>query len=141
MDNIKRFTLITITASNIFGIIPISSLIETKRYYGACLVSSAVLASIFMHATETKHNLPALFWAKYSKTFLNIDRVIAYMTGFYGLYLFYTNPVKTITQAVLPVIVGVSCAIGEHTENLTLYNICHCLWHGLAYYSLHLVNH
>ena len=27
------------------------------------------------------------------------------------------------------------------TENLPLYTFLHCVWHGLAYYSLHLVNH
>ena len=137
----QTFTLVSITASNIFGIIPISSLISTKRYYGACLVTSAVLASIFMHATETKHKLPGLFLAQYSKTFLNIDRVIAYITGFYGLYLFYTNPNKTITQAVLSIIGGIASIIGECTENLPLYCACHILWHCSAYGSLALVNH
>jgi len=135
------FTLVTVTASNIVGLVPIYSLLSKKRYYGTLLVSSACLASVFMHATETKHNLSGLFLSKYSNTFLNIDRVIAYLTGIYGMYLFYTNPVKTLPQVVLPVVGGLSCMIGELTGNLSLYTFLHCVWHGLAYYSLHLVNH
>lgn len=137
----ETFTLVTVTASNVFGIIPIVSLIKTKRYYGTVLVASACVASIFMHATETKHKLSGLFLKKYSKTFLNIDRVIAYLTGFYGLYLFYTNPVKTLPQIIYPVIGAICAFVGEHTNNLPLYTSLHCTWHALAYYGLHLVNY
>jgi hypothetical protein len=136
-----KFTLITISASNIFGIVPIYSLFSKQRYYGTLLVSSACLASVFMHATETKHNLSGLFLNEYSNAFLNIDRFIAYLTGIYGLYLFYTNPVKTLPQVVLPIVGGLASMVGEFTEFLPLYTFLHCVWHGLAYYSLHLVNH
>jgi len=137
----ERFTLVAVTASNILGLSPIRSLISTNRFYGAGLVTSAVVASVMMHATETKHKLPGLFLAKYSKIFLNIDRAIAYMTGLYGIYLFYTNPVKTIWQVITPVVGAISAFIGERTENLPLYTLAHITWHGLAYESLCLVNH
>jgi len=137
----ETLTLISVTASNIFGIVPIISLIATKRYYGVGLVTSAVVGSIFMHATETKHKLPGLFLAEYSNIFLNIDRVVAYCTGLYGLYLFYTNPTKTITQIITPLIGGALAFAGEQTENLSLYTICHIGWHLLAYIALNLVNH
>ena len=137
----ELLTLISVTASNIFGLIPIKSLISTGRYYGASLVSGAVIASCCMHATETKHKLPGLFLAKYSNQFLNIDRVIAYLTGFYGLYLFYTNPTKTPIQVITPLIGAILAFIGEQTDNLLLYTVCHVGWHFLAYLSLNLVNH
>jgi len=137
----EKFTLITVTASNIFGIIPCISLFNTKRYGGTVLVASACLASVFMHLTETKHGLKGLFLKEYSNMFLNIDRVLAIMTGLYGLWLFYNNPRKNIYQLAFPLIGAISSFVGEQTTNLPLYTFTHCIWHALAYYSLHLVNY
>lgn len=137
----ETLTLSLVTSSNVFGVLPVYSLIKTQRYYGALLTSSAVIASIFMHATETKHNLPGLLLKEYSNLFLNIDRVIAYATGLYGLYLFWTNPIKKTQQIITPFIGAVSCAIGESTNNLPMYTFFHIIWHVLAYYSISLVNH
>jgi hypothetical protein len=130
-----------VTISNIFALLPIKSLIDNKRYYGAALTGCAAIASIFMHATETKHNLPGLFLAKYSGLFLNIDRVLAYMTGCYGIYLFLTNPEKTALQVLVPVLGAIGCGLGEYTGDLKLYCVCHVFWHFMAYYGLGLVNH
>jgi hypothetical protein len=138
---LEHFTLVTVTTSNIFGIIPVYSLIKTQRYYGSLLVSCACIASIFMHATETKHGLSGLFLKQLSKTFLNIDRVLAIMTGVYGLYLFYTNPTKNLYQVILPIFGAMTSFIGEQTMNLPLYTLFHCIWHWCAYYGLYLVNH
>lgn len=134
-------THLIVSGSNIFGFIPIYSLFNSRRYYGSLLVSAAVSASISMHLTETKHNLPGLHLSKYSNQFLWLDRVIAWMTGLYGLYLFYTNPHKTIYQVILPIMGAISSLIGENTMNLALYITTHTIWHGLAYLSLYLVNH
>mgnify|MGYP006898474687 CR=1 FL=1 len=138
--NMQTFTLVTITASNIFSIIPIRELYCQKRYYGMCLTTCASIASVFMHMTETKHNLKGLCLAKYSKIFLNIDRFLAYLTGFYGLYLFYNNPTKTVSQVIVPLIGGCCAAIGERTENLPLYTTLHTTWHFCAYYGLKLAS-
>jgi len=134
-------TLVMVTTSNIFGAMTVYSLYRTKRYGGDILVASAYLASVFMHATETKHNLNGLFLKQYSNIFLNIDRVLAIMTGLYGLWLFYNNPTKNISQIIFPLIGALSSFIGEQTMNLPLYTFTHCIWHALAYYSLHLVNY
>ncbi len=138
---ITLLTLLIVTVSNIFGLFPIQSLVKSGRFYGAILVTGAVIASIMMHATETKHKLPGLFLAEYSNMFLNIDRVLAYLTGLYGMFLFFTNPNKNVWQIVAPVVGATSCFIGERTENLLLYTLCHVVWHALAYGSLCLVNH
>lgn len=139
--NKEKLTLALITSSNIFGILPIILLIKRQRYSGACIVTCAVISSFFMHATETKHKLPGLFLAKYSNIFLNMDRFFALMTGSYGLYLFWENPMKNIYQIILPMIGAISLGIGESTNNLTIYTITHTIWHILAYGSLCLVNH
>ncbi len=137
----ETMTHLVVSGSNIFGFVPIYSLFKTNRYYGALLVSGAVSASVLMHLTETKHNLPGLYLSKYSNAFLWLDRIVAWMTGLYGLYLFYTNPQKTIWQVILPVMGAISSLIGESTMNLPLYTLTHTIWHGLAYLSLYLVNH
>jgi hypothetical protein len=67
--------------------------------------------------------------------------MIAHITGIYGLYLFLTNPVKTPKQVICTLIGGICGIWGEYTQNLPLYTFLHTIWHGLAYYSLHLVNH
>jgi hypothetical protein len=94
-----------------------------------------------MHATETKHKLPALFWPQHSNKFLTLDRIIAYITGFYGIYLWYINPCKTLSQIIVPIIGGLCGVIGEHTENLLIYTITHTIWHFCGYVGLALVNH
>ncbi len=137
----ETIVLLGVTASNVFGIFPVISLIKTQRYYGVVLTLCAVVAFVFMHATETKHNLPGLFLANYSNIFLNIDRVIAYITGLYGMYMFLTNPSKKLMHIVVPLIGMTACGVGELTNNLVIYTGVHILWHILAYGSICLVNH
>ena len=93
-----------------------------------------------MHMTETKHGLKGSYLTKYSMLCLNIDRFFAYLTGFYGLWLFYDNPNKTIIQVSLPIIGAVCCFVGEQTMNLKLYTGLHCTWHLLAYSALKYVS-
>ena len=134
-------TLGIVTASNVFSLIPIFSFLRTGRYGGALITGCASIASIFMHISETKHELPGLWLAKYSNYFLNIDRFFAGIAGMYGLFLFYTNSNKTTSQVALPLVGSLTLFIGEHTTDLPLYTITHTIWHFIAYYSLALVNH
>lgn len=133
----KTLTLIIVTCSNIFALIPIQSLIHHGYYGGAILTGLTALASVFMHATETKHQLPGLFWAEHSNLFLNIDRFFAKVLIMYGLWLFYDHPnlLPVITSIVGLIMLGV----GELTYHLPLYTFLHSSWHFLAFYSLYLV--
>lgn len=104
MSFLQSFTLLTITISNIFGIIPLYTLFNLQRYYGFTLVLLAVIASCFMHISETKHHLPGLLFKTHSNLLLNVDRFFAVITATYGIYLFWTNPSKTITMVIIPLI-------------------------------------
>lgn len=137
----EKVTLITVTLSNVFSVIPIKSFINTGRYGGAILTALAGLSSLFMHASETKHRLPGLCLVKYSNLFLNMDRVFAFFTFVYGVGLFITNPCKTIHQLLTPSIGSLCLLAGERTMNLPKYTLLHCMWHFCAFYSLHLVNY
>ncbi len=129
-----------ITASNVFGLLPLSQLYHHERYYGMALTTCAILSSLLMHASETKRGMSGLFWCKYAYLFLNIDRFFAVMTVFYGLWLFYHNPEKTLTQlgmATYGIGMGI---IGQISRNLPVHAYCHCMWHLLAYFTLGLVS-
>jgi len=133
------YALLLITASNFLGIFPIRTLILADRFYGACLTTIATLASIIMNATDSRRNMPALCLAKYSKQIRDVEKVIAHITGFYGIYLFYTNPIKNITQVLVPIIGGSALFASDHVQNLTCYTLLQIFWHFAIYTSLYLV--
>ena len=133
----EETTLTVVTVSNVFGLLPITSYFMSGRYYGATLVSLAVISSVFMHISETKHKLPGLYFVEYSNTLLNIDRVFTLLVGPYGFYLF-SKKIKIFTL-VVAVIGFIASYTGEQTNNLRLYMICHVIWHFCGYLSLYLV--
>jgi len=133
------YTLLLVTASNFLGIVPITALILSGRYYGAGLTTIAMIASIIMNATETRRNMPALCLAKYSKQIRDIERIIAHITGFYGIYLFYMNPTKNMIQVLLPIIGGSALFMSDHVQNLKHYTLLQVFWHFAIYMSLYLV--
>ena len=136
MDTITHLVL---SGTNLFSILPISRLIQTQRHKGAALITATAFASFLMHMSERKHRLPGLFLARYSRLFLNIDRVLAWVSAFYGSYLFWENPYKNFIQLMFPLVTLVMGAIGENTKDLQLYCTSHSMFHFLAYYALYLV--
>lgn len=134
-------TLIITTASNVAGIIPLVSLFWRERFFGVFIVIMAITASIMMHATETKHRLPGLCFPALSSACLNMDRFFACLAALYGGYLFLTHPSKHIYQVIVPLVAACFAIVGEATENLLLYTLCHSTWHAGAYIGLSLVVH
>ena len=54
----SEFINIIVTSNNIVGIIPILTACKYGNCFEILLISGSVLASIMMHISETKHNLP-----------------------------------------------------------------------------------
>lgn len=54
-----------VTISNIFGLIPLCESINEK-YFEVTLITQVTVASILMHISETKHNLPGVYFVSYS---------------------------------------------------------------------------
>lgn len=135
------YTLLLVTVSNFIGIVPIIALYLHGRYYGAALTTVATLASIIMNSTETRRNMPALCLAKYSKQIRDVERIIAHITGFYGIYLFYTNPLKNLLQILLPIIGGTALFTSDNVSDLQVYTLLQIFWHFAIYSSLYMVIH
>lgn len=134
-------TLLLVTASNACGLLPLIQLFNDGRWCGTMLVSCAVVSSVLMHASDTTHGLdPGPRLKKYSLLLLNVDRFFAVLTAFYGLWLFYNNPNKTVVQVALPFVGVILGVIGKLKRNLFIYTVTHSLWHFFAYVSLMLVS-
>jgi hypothetical protein len=132
---------IKILISNIFGIIPIYSLIMNGRYYGALLTTVATIASSLMNATNTQHNLPILCKTRYSHIIKNIEGIIAKITCIYGLYLFYSNAYKNIFQVILPISGGIALFKSDNVNSLKEYEYLQIFWHICIFTSLYLVTY
>jgi hypothetical protein len=145
--NLETFTLASVTLTNLLAVPAIFKLWKCGRIFGSLLTATSFSASVLMHITETKHNLPGLCWSSYSNIFLNIDRVFAGLTGLYGCYLYFDKnknlPISGYdTTPVLTLLLGSLCLkLGEMTNNLYAYNLFHNIWHYCAFKSLEQVVH
>lgn len=130
-------TLTVNTLTNVFAFYPINVALRKSNYIAAGLTCSSMLASILMHATETKHELIPPIGGQYSKYFLNIDRLMALILVSYAVYHASKIPPPLLILPGLKLITGAICLrLGEITPNLHLYTLLHTIWHYCAYTSL-----
>lgn len=125
-----------VTISNIFGLLPIYKSFNNlpRSSLELFLIIIAVIASILMHISETKHNLPGIYLSKYSNYMLYFDRITAYLLVFYMIYKLIHNSLIITGLLILKIITGLLCAIGsEITNNEQEYVFLHCIWHFFAY--------
>ena len=126
-----------LAATNFIGIFPLLKIIQLDpRPVPILVVSSAIISSIFMHLSESKHNLVApTFFRKNSTLFLNFDRISA-VTAI--LYFFpkwlHAGPWMDLFNLSIGLVFS---AIGENTDNLWIYGITHTLWHYFAYVTMY----
>ena len=77
-----------VAASNIYGLLPIY---HANGYLKIWMIL-AVLASVLMHLSETKHELKGVYpFNIYSMELLWFDRIMAYMPGLYFVLLVISN--------------------------------------------------
>ena len=111
----------------------------TQDYVDLFVKLIITLNSILMHISETKHQLKPdfIFLKEWSNIFLNMDRLSAVL-GF--MYFFYFRFYPYVMDwgfynlrsefsvyhffSILPFLL-----IGEYTNNLYIYVICHIVWH------------
>ena len=133
----NNLTLIANTLTNAFAFYPINVALRQSNYIAAGLTSSSMLASILMHATETKHQLIPPVAGEYSEHFLNIDRLMSVLLISYGVYHVSKISPYLLLAPGLKLITGTICLrLGEMTSNLPLYTLLHTIWHYCAYTSL-----
>lgn len=132
------FTHKFLALTNILGLVP---MFYSHTWSDSCVVLATIVASVAMHACETKHKLnPGKSFAKYGDLFLNIDRAMAMIAMSYLFpkwwHLDYAKKVD-----VLALFCGglLFSAVGELTESVKLYIICHTFWHIIVYTSMYLI--
>jgi hypothetical protein len=125
--------------TNIAGIYPLTRFYVTNDVLGFILTLCAIAGSIGMHLFERKHKLTGFgVSVKVSNILLRIDNCTAIMVTIYGLILCYNND---RWNEALPILLPayVFLILGELTNNLIAYTVCHSIWHVAAYYTIGIV--
>lgn len=137
------------TATNVIAFLPIYFYADIGDIIGALLCTFSLIASVLMHISETKHNLPGVLFKEYSNILLNIDRLFALILFCYGIITFINNPdviyhyymgKDFIELLIFPIVIfstgAIASYIGENTDDLKLYTLLHTIWHICAYGTL-----
>jgi uncharacterized membrane protein len=122
----------------ITNLIALPTIIHTQHYLNKVIVIFAMVASILMHLSEKKHNLSGIHpFNRFAWLFLQIDRVVALISGLYVLYM-----VPAFTPKLLAIgIAGLSCmAISEHiAKEINWFVFWHTCWHICAFCAMYVV--
>jgi hypothetical protein len=129
---------ILVSATNLFGIIPICIALENENYICAVIAFCAMFASIIYHMSETRHGLPGIFLKKHSEKLLLIDRIFAVIAMIYGLYLLYMNKNIYLPVIILKIIIAISagCLSEIFGKDPVLYTMFHSIWHCIVFLIL-----
>ena len=121
--------------SNLCGLLP---LYYADGWMEIFVVAGTMAASMAMHLTETKHRLnPGTMFLPYSGMSLNIDRTMAVMATLYLLPKWW-NMQFLPKMDILALFCGglLFSAVGELTNSLKVYVVCHTLWHVVVYSTM-----
>ena len=122
----------------IFGIIPLIYSLLKKDKEATIFIFSAILASTLMHLSDNKGGRSSLLFEKYSKLFLNIDRVVAWSSIIWGLYRIYNYSIHLIMIQWYILAIGfIFNGLSELLVNPISHTITHGIWHACAYYGLY----
>jgi hypothetical protein len=117
------------------NLLAIPAICYAKCTFQQFLALAVMIASSFMHLSETKHGLHGIspFFDQYSNLFLNIDRMVSIVGVFYMVNNLYNN-----IQFWIYGIIGVAAmAIGEKRGvSVIVYVYLHTIWHIIIYFIL-----
>ena len=134
-----------VTFSNIFGLGLILKAFEKNMFTGF-LMLFIVLSSVFMHISETKHNLPGILFVQYSNILLNIDRFASIVGVIYCIIKILYNPTDSSLLTIDIIAFGLFglfgllmnyCSEIVFKNNQILFAITHIIWHYIAYSTLY----
>ncbi|QHN71100.1 uncharacterized protein [Mollivirus kamchatka] len=123
-----------VALSNVFGLLPICRAQSSTQI---AIATTAVAASVLMHISERKHDLPGVApFSQWSNKFLMADRIVSYGTVLYAASQFFQAGLHTVPWATA--LVGCSAlALSEHVDLGPAWFIAtHCTWHACAFYGL-----
>lgn len=130
MSERNRWVNYVVSASNIAALWP---LWHAPTPWHAALAVAAMSASVLMHISERKHNLPGVWpFRQWSKQLEWADRAVAYTSMAYVAS-------RLLTQSMpwaWPIGLGglAALALAEHWEGGPVwFAVTHCTWHLAAY--------
>lgn len=106
------------------------------------IISIMIMSSVLMHLSDQKHGLPGIYpFNKFTKLFLWLDRLMAYLLTLQILYMMYYKWAKIPTYLIFYGIFGillqfiseVALPMYKLNNHKVLFVISHCLWHFVAY--------
>jgi len=126
--------------TNLVALYPCYCFFKQGYYFGSCLTGCAMVASVFMHLSERKHNLVGLniFTPRISNLLLYVDIFTSILLMSYGCYVSWKNDtIYEVLSYGIPF--WTTLLLGELTNNLILYTGLHTIWHIGAFYTLSLI--
>lgn len=128
-----------VSASNIYGLVPI----YYSSGYHRLWISTVVSASVLMHLSERKHGLPGIYpFNKYSNLFLWCDRIMAYSIVLYSIWNWPRTLELITTDYTVAPIMGVGLTSLLLSEGLVcskgFFAFTHSIWHVCAFHLCYL---
>ena len=127
---------LVVACSNIFGL-PV--ILAATIFQDQLLVSMVVLASVLMHLSERKHDLPGVHpFSRWNSAFLNLDRVVAVL-----VFVACLNRITLdlVTKNISVILVGIASVIISETVEVcpVFFSAWHILWHACVYRMLYVL--
>lgn len=130
----SRITNFLVAFSNIFGLITLYDSYPSGNIFGTILLLLAVISSILMHISETKHNLPGIMFVKYSSQLLWIERIVSCISAVYIAFVIFNKSLFTY-DLLFDILMGLSLNfVSENVVNKQIdFILFHSLWHYYAF--------
>lgn len=140
-----------VSLSNLYAVIPITRLIAYEEYFGAFIVSMAMISSTAYHMVETnKHHMTGICRKYYGEQILlNLDRFFAIISA---LYIIVQFPIGLTSGQFIGFAICGSIALGvseiphyikqfemNYPYGMYLYVVSHIIWHITAFHCADLL--
>lgn len=123
---------IIVALSNLYGL-RIFTL--NLSIYEMIFMGTLMIASILMHLSEVKHDLPGIYpFDKLSNEFLWFDRIMANLALVFILYKIYQNPML-FDDIINEGLIGLFLVVVSERINIGKigFMITHSAWHVIAF--------
>jgi hypothetical protein len=139
-----------VSLSNLYAVIPITRLIAYEEYFGAFIVSMAMISSTAYHMVETnKHHMMGMGKYYGEQILLNLDRFFAIIST---LYIIVHFPIGLTSGQFIGFAICGSIALGvseiphyvkqfemNYPYGMHLYVVSHIIWHITAFHCADLL--
>lgn len=134
----QAYVNILVALTSLVALCPIYKSIQARSVGGFVISLLLCITSILQHLSETKHNLPGVYFSKYAGIFLLLDRLWSFVAIIYGLCQLVAYPHLLTCEFVDTATFGLVCLfIGENILTEPFWHlIFHPFWHCCAFSCL-----